>query len=58
MRQLLLDTHVALWAFGAPERLSPAVRALIIDPMHSTSRSVMPKDRVFLDYGVRVLAAG
>ena len=35
MRQLLLDTHVALWAFGAPERLSPAVRGLIIDPKNS-----------------------
>ena len=35
MRQLLLDTHVALWAFGAPERLSPAVRAAIIDPKNA-----------------------
>ena len=32
MRRLLLDTHVALWAFGAPGALTPALRALIEDP--------------------------
>ncbi|MBN2231904.1 MAG: type II toxin-antitoxin system VapC family toxin [Deltaproteobacteria bacterium] len=30
--KLLLDTHLLLWAAGAPERLSPAARALIEDP--------------------------
>ena len=29
--RLLLDTHVLLWALGAPGRLSPAVRAEIED---------------------------
>lgn len=29
---LLLDTHVVLWAFGDPERLGPKTRAAIIDP--------------------------
>jgi PIN domain nuclease of toxin-antitoxin system len=29
--RLLLDTHVLLWAAGAPDRLSPAARALIED---------------------------
>jgi PIN domain nuclease of toxin-antitoxin system len=27
--RLLLDTHVLLWAAGTPEKLSPAVRALL-----------------------------
>jgi PIN domain nuclease of toxin-antitoxin system len=27
---LLLDTHLLLWAAGAPERLSPATRALLV----------------------------
>ena len=29
--KLLLDTHVLLWAAGAPRRLSPAARALLED---------------------------
>lgn len=29
--KLLVDTHLLLWAAGAPERLSPAARALIED---------------------------
>lgn len=31
---LLLDTHLLLWAAGAPDRLSPAARELIADPDH------------------------
>ena len=30
--KLLLDTHLLLWAAGAPKRLSPAARKLINDP--------------------------
>jgi PIN domain nuclease of toxin-antitoxin system len=30
--RLLLDTHVLLWAAGAPERLASDVRALLNDP--------------------------
>ena len=30
--KLLLDTHVLLWAAGAPERLSPGARKLLEDP--------------------------
>jgi PIN domain nuclease of toxin-antitoxin system len=30
--KLLLDTHVLLWAAGAPERLASDVRALLDDP--------------------------
>ena len=29
---LLLDTHILLWAAGAPERLPAAARAMIEDP--------------------------
>ena len=28
---ILLDTHVVLWAFASPDRLSPAARALLED---------------------------
>ena len=30
--KLLLDTHLLLWAAGAPHRLPPAARALLEDP--------------------------
>jgi PIN domain nuclease of toxin-antitoxin system len=29
---LLLDTHVLLWAAGQPARLAPAARELLLDP--------------------------
>lgn len=32
--KLLLDTHLLLWAAGAPERLSPSARLLLEDPEH------------------------
>ncbi len=32
MSVLLIDTHIALWALGDPERLTEAERALMIDP--------------------------
>lgn len=32
MRRLLLDTHVALWAFSTPKTLAPAIRDLLVDP--------------------------
>jgi PIN domain nuclease of toxin-antitoxin system len=32
---LLLDTHVALWAFGAPERLGHRTQAAIVDPRNT-----------------------
>lgn len=32
MRQLLLDTHVALWAFASPSLLKPEVLSALIDP--------------------------
>jgi PIN domain nuclease of toxin-antitoxin system len=30
--RLLVDTHIALWALGEPQRLTPAERALLVDP--------------------------
>ncbi len=35
MRQLLLDTHGALWALSSPTVLSPSVRAAIEDPANT-----------------------
>jgi PIN domain nuclease of toxin-antitoxin system len=36
---LLLDTHVVLWAFAQPERLSARMRDLISDPRHTVAIS-------------------
>lgn len=38
--KLLLDTHVLLWAAGAPERLSAASRNLMLDPHNELVFSV------------------
>ena len=38
--KLLLDTHVLLWAAGAPERLSAASRKLMLDPHNELVFSV------------------
>ena len=35
MRQLLLDTRVALWAFASPKLLKPEIRAAIADPRNT-----------------------
>jgi len=32
---LLLDTHVALWALSSPERIAPEVREMLSDPAHA-----------------------
>jgi len=32
--KLLLDTHLLLWAAGAPDRLSPTARQLLEDPLN------------------------
>ena len=32
MKDLLVDTHVLLWAASTPERLNPAAHAALIDP--------------------------
>ena len=39
--KLLLDTHILLWAAGAPERLSPVARDLIEDPANALIFSVV-----------------
>ena len=33
--QLLLDTHLLVWAMGEPERLDPALVRLLEDPMNT-----------------------
>jgi PIN domain nuclease of toxin-antitoxin system len=32
MKNLLVDTHVLLWALGSPDNLSPGTRQTLIDP--------------------------
>ena len=32
MSAVLVDTHLALWALGDPDRLTAAERALLVDP--------------------------
>lgn len=39
--KLLLDTHLVLWAAGAPERLSPATRRLLGDEGNELAVSVV-----------------
>lgn len=38
--QLLLDTHLLVWAMGEPERLNPALVRLLEDPMNTPVFSV------------------
>ena len=38
--QLLLDTHLLVWAMGEPERLDPALVHLLEDPMNTPLFSV------------------
>jgi PIN domain nuclease of toxin-antitoxin system len=38
---LLLDTHVVLWALGDPERLAPRVRDLVTDPRNTVAVSAV-----------------
>ncbi|MBX3482339.1 type II toxin-antitoxin system VapC family toxin [Phenylobacterium sp.] len=39
--KLLLDTHVLVWAFVQPHRLSPATRNLIDDPLNEPAFSAV-----------------
>ncbi len=39
--QLLLDTHLLVWAMGEPERLNPALVRLLEDPMNTPVFSVV-----------------
>ena len=38
--QLLLDTHLLVWAMGEPKRLDPALVRLLEDPMNTPVFSV------------------
>ncbi len=37
----LLDTHALLWAIGAPKRISPRVKELILDPSTELAASTV-----------------
>ena len=39
--QVLLDTHLLLWAVGDPDRLDPALVQLLEDPMNTPVFSVV-----------------
>ena len=41
MSVVLVDTHIALWALGDPDRLSQAERAILIDPAVDRCLSAM-----------------
>lgn len=41
MRQLLLDTHVALWAFASPELIKSEVRSAITNPRNTVMVSAV-----------------
>lgn len=59
---LLLDTHVVLWALLEPDRINPAVRAAVADPANDRllvaqarrDRILVTHDRAFEAYGVPV----
>ncbi len=40
MTVVLVDTHIALWALGEPERLTDSERSLLVDP--TVDRCVSP----------------
>ncbi len=41
MRQLLLDTHVALWVFASPQLLKPEVRSAVTEPRNTVMVSAI-----------------
>ncbi len=57
MRQLLLDTHVALWAFASPKLLKPEIRAAIADPRNTVVVSAISVWEVEINRAVGKLDA-
>ena len=49
---LLLDTHVALWAFTDSPRLKPTVRALIAEPANTVWVSVASLWEITIKHGL------
>ena len=54
MRHLLLDTHVVLWAFSDPARLSAAVRDAIADPHNVVAAQQVLSHRVSCNQAARL----
>ena len=57
MRQLLLDTHVALWAFAAPDLLATEVRTAITVPRNTVMVSAVSVWEVEIKRALGKLAA-
>lgn len=56
--RLLLDTHVALWAFAASPRLTPQARALIADLGNDVYVSAASVWEVAIKHGLKRRGAG
>lgn len=50
--QLLLDTHLLVWAMGEPERLDPALVRLLEDPMNTPVFSVASLWELVIKWGL------
>jgi PIN domain nuclease of toxin-antitoxin system len=50
--KLLLDTHVLLWAAGAPDHLPAAARAMIEDPEHQLFFSAASLWEIAIKHGL------
>ena len=50
--QLLLDTHLLVWAMGKPERLDPALVRLLEDPMNKPVFSVASLGELVIKRGL------
>jgi PIN domain nuclease of toxin-antitoxin system len=49
---LLLDTHVLLWAAGQPDRLPQAIRGMLEDPQHELVFSVVSLWEIVIKHGL------
>lgn len=54
---LLLDTHVALWALSSPERIAPEVREMLSDPAHAVHVSAATVWEVEIERAIGKLSA-
>ena len=50
--RVLLDTHVWLWMAAAPERLSPAARALVVAPENELLLSAASAWEIAIKHGL------
>lgn len=54
---LLVDTHVALWALASPDRIIPEVREMLRDPAHAAHVSAVTVWEVEIKRAIGRLAA-